>query len=133
MTQPTLSQLQEAPPNREFEWVVEMPREIAEMFGVRAELPVMLHAQPGTICAHMDLTEQTAEARNRQPGWFIEMTPEAAAATGFAPGSVIAVYAKQGAPYVEVYPPLKPDLAAILERILEEDREFFEKMKRLGD
>lgn len=133
MTQPTSSQLQAAPPNREFEWVVEMPSEIAEMFGVPADLPVTLHAQPGSISAQMDLTEQTAEARSRGPGWFIEMTSEVVAATGFAAGSVIAIYAKQGAPYVEVYPPLEPKLQSILDEILENNKDVYEELKRLGD
>lgn len=133
MTQSTSSQLLAAPPNREFEWVVEMPQEIAEMFGVPADLPVTLHAQPGCISARMNLTEQTAEARTREPGWFIKLPSEAASISGFAADSFIGIYAKAGAPYVEIIPPPTPEFRQILDYVLEKNREAFEEMKRLGD
>lgn len=114
-------------------WIIEMPKEIAEIFGVPQGLIVTLYPQPESISAEMDLTTQTSEARSREPGWFIEMPPEMANATSFAEGSLITIYAKQGSLYVEVLPPPSPELKASINRICNKYKEAFEEMKRRGD
>jgi hypothetical protein len=114
-------------------WIIEMPKEIAEAFGVPPGLIVTLHPQPGSISAEMDLTAQTAEARGREPGWFIELPPGIAAVVGVADNTFIGIYAKDGALYVEILPPLPSDFERIVRDIIEEDRELFEELKRLGD
>jgi len=114
-------------------WIIEMPKEIAEAFGVPAGLIVTLYPEPGSISAEMDLTEQTAEARGREPGWFIEMPSEMANATAVAKGSFIAVYAKMGCLSVEIMPPPSPDLEVAARRIFEKYKDVFEELKRLGD
>jgi len=131
MTSPTAT----APEARkkEFIWTVEMPKEIAEAFGVAEGLPVTLRAQSGRISTQMDLTAQTAEAHGRDPGWFIELPAEAAAISGFADGSYIGVYAKSGVSYVEMIPPPSPEWGDAINQILDRNKEAFEELKRLGD
>ncbi|MGH9850059.1 MAG: hypothetical protein ACREBD_09375 [Blastocatellia bacterium] len=110
-----------------------MPKEIAEAFGVPPGLIVTLYPQPGSISAEMDLTAQTSEARGREPGWFIELPPGMATVVGAADNTFIGIYAKQGGLYVEILPPLPSDFERIVQDIIEEDRELFEELKRLGD
>jgi hypothetical protein len=114
-------------------WIIEMPKEIAEAFGVPAGLIVTLYPQPGSISAEMDLTAQTAEARGREPGWFIEVPPEMATVVGVADNTFIGVYAKQGALYVEILPEPSPGFEAAVARIYKKNKELFEELKRLGD
>jgi hypothetical protein len=114
-------------------WIIEMPKEIAEAFGVPPGLIVTLYPQPGSISAEMNLTAQTSEARGREPGWFIEMPPEMAIAADVAKGSLIAVYAKMGRLSVEIMPPPSPELEAAARRIFEKYKDVFEELKRLGD
>ncbi len=114
-------------------WIIEMPKEIAEAFGVPPGLIVTLYPQPGSISAEMALTAQTAEARGREPGWFIELPPGMAAAVGVADNTFIGIYAKQGALYVEILPPPSPGFEAMVARICEKNKELFEELKRLGD
>ncbi|MGH9833907.1 MAG: hypothetical protein ACRD9Y_12875 [Blastocatellia bacterium] len=114
-------------------WIIEMPKEIAEAFGVPPGLIVTLYPQPGSISAEMDLTAQTSEARGREPGWFIELPPGMATVVGAADNTFIGIYAKQGGLYVEILPPLPSDFERIVQDIIEEDRELFEELKRLGD
>lgn len=118
---------------KESSWVVEMPKEIAEMFVVEEGLPVTLHARQGDISARMDLTGQTAEARGREPGWFMEMPAEAAAVSGFAEGSFIGIYTRSGYCYVEMIPLPPPEIIAEIDQLCEKNRELFEDLKRLGD
>jgi len=122
-----------APRKIEHCWIVEMPKEIAEAFGLPEGSPVALFALPEGITAQMNLAAQTSEARKREPGWFIKMPREMAEIVGAAEGSILAVYAKMGKPYVEIYPPLRPDLKAIVDEILDKNKEAFEELKRLGD
>jgi hypothetical protein len=114
-------------------WIIEMPKEIAEVFGVPLGLIVTLYPQPGSISAEIDLTAQTAEARGREPGWFIEAPPEMVKVVGVDEGSVIAIYAKDGSLYVEIYPPLEPEMKRLVQEICENHKEDFEEMKRRGD
>ncbi|GEM_PF-727379 len=121
------------PQKTDHSWIIEMPKEIAEAFGVPPGLIVTLYPEPGSAYAEMDLTAQTSEARGREPGWFIKMPQEMAEIVGAAEGSILAVYAKMGKPYVEIYPPLRPDLKAIVDEILDKNKKAFEELKRLGD
>lgn len=114
-------------------WVIGMPKEIAELFGVPEGLPVTFLVQPGNITAVLNLALQTEEARNREPGWFFRMPDDLAESVGAAKGSLLALYAKLGEPYVEVIPPPTPEFHARIQRILERNREDFEELKRLGD
>ncbi len=114
-------------------WVIEMPKEIAEAFGVPPGLIVTLHPQRGSISAEMDLTAQTAEARGREPGWFIELPPGMAAVVGVADNTFIGIYAKQGALSVEILPQPSPGFEAVVARICEKNKALFEELKRLGD
>lgn len=114
-------------------WIIEMPKEIAEVFGVPPGLIVTLYPEPGSISAEMDLTAQTAEARGREPGWFIKMPPDMARETGLAEDSLITLYARMGKLVVEILPPPSPELKASIRRICEKNKEAFEEMKRLGD
>jgi len=123
----------ETPQRVDQTWVVAMPKEIAEdLFGVPAGSLVTLFARSGEIAALMNLAAQTEEARRREPGWFLDMPADMAAAAGFAPGSLLTIYAKQGSLRVEVLPP-SPELAAAVERSLSQHGEAFEELKRLGD
>lgn len=135
MTPTMTSQTATAPEARkkELTWVVEMPKEIADAFGVPEQLPVTLHAQPGKISAQMDLTGQTDEARGREPGWFVEMPVEAAAVSGFAEGSFIGIYAKSGSLYVEMVSLPPPEIIAEIDQLCEKNRALFEELKQLGD
>ncbi|MCG3162213.1 MAG: hypothetical protein JMDDDDMK_03453 [Acidobacteria bacterium] len=114
-------------------WVIGMPKEIADAFGVTEGSMVTLFAQPGSVTAMMNLATQTDEARNREPGWFIEMPPEMAAAVGVADNTFIGIYAKSGALWVEMLPPPSPDFKAIIDEILDKNKVAFEELKRLGD
>ncbi|MEP7337201.1 MAG: hypothetical protein ABI977_05605 [Acidobacteriota bacterium] len=118
---------------KELIWTVEMPKEIAEVFGMPEGIPVKLYAQTGGIQAQMDLTNQTSEARDREPGWLLKISSEVAEITGNAEGSVIGIYAKGGIPYVEVYPPPSPEWSEIINQILDQNKDAFEELKRLGD
>lgn len=71
--------------------------------------------------------------RQTNRGWLVEMPKEMAEAVGVAEGSVLALYAKPGEVTAEVLPPLAPELEAISDEIFEENKEFFEELKRLGD
>ncbi len=114
-------------------WIVGMPKEIAEAFGLPEGWLVALFAQPGSVIAQTNLAGQTSEARHREPGWFIKMPSEMAEAAKVAEGSLIAIYAKSGALYVEILPPPSPELKASINRILNKYKEAFEEMKRRGD
>ena len=79
----------ETPQRIDQTWVVAMPKEIAEdLFGVPAGSLVTLFARSGEITALMNLATQTEEARRREPGWFLDMPSDMAAAAGFAPALV---------------------------------------------
>ena len=94
-----------------------MPKEIAKnLFGVPADSLVMFFARPGEVTALMNLAVQTEEARLREPGWFLEMPSDLAAAVGFASGSLLTIYAKHGALRVEALPPPSPAIKAVVER-----------------
>jgi antitoxin component of MazEF toxin-antitoxin module len=71
--------------------------------------------------------------KKTEQGWIIEMPPEMAQAIGVAEGSFVVLYAKDGQLVPEILPPLAPDLKAMVREICEENREFFEELKRLGD
>ena len=71
--------------------------------------------------------------KEKELGWVVGMPPEIARHLGVSEESMIALYAKAGSITAEILPPLPPDLAAIAEQVLEENEEFFEEMKRLGD
>lgn len=114
-------------------WVVAMPKEIAELFGVPEGSLVTLLLQEEGLTALMNLALQTDEARKREPGWFLEMPPDMATAAGLPDKSFLALYAKEGALRVEVLPPPSPELEAAAARIWNEYQEVFEELKRLGD
>ncbi|MGH9843860.1 MAG: hypothetical protein ACREEM_34425 [Blastocatellia bacterium] len=114
-------------------WIVAMPGEIADAFGVSEGSIVTLFMQPGSVAAMMNLATQTAEARNREPGWFVEMPVEMAAAAGATEGTFIAIYAKQGSVRAEILPQPSPEFAAIADGVIEKNKELLEDLKRLGD
>ena len=110
------AQLTRELPESELTWIVEMPKEIADIFGVPEGLPVRFRAEPGSVSAHMDLTQQVAEARWKEPGWFLDLPSDAAAVSGFPEGAFIGVYAKSGTAYVEIILPT-PRLEASVDRL----------------
>ncbi len=115
-------------------WAIAMPKEIAEkLFGLPEGALVIFQVQAGGITAQLNLNAQTAEARQRDPGWFLKMPAAMAQATGVAEGSTLALYTKLGQTSVEIIPPPTPEFRACIQRILEKDREVFEELKRLGD
>lgn len=123
----------EAPQRIDQGWIIAMPKEIAELFGVPEGSIVTLFVQQGGISALMNLALQTDEARKREPGWFLEMPSEMATTAGLPDKSFLALYAKHGALCVEVLPPPAPEIEAAAERLWNEYREVFEELKRLGD
>ena len=134
MTPTMTSQIASAPEPRkkEVSWVVEMPIEIMEMFGLAEERPVTFRAQAGSITASLDLTGQTVEAGNRGPGWFVPLPDDAAAVSGFPQGSFIGVWAKFGTARVEIIPS-SPELEVAADRLYNKYKDVFEELKRLGD
>ena len=134
MSLSTALTLTETPQRIDQAWIAAMPKEVAEdLFGVPAGSLVTLFARPGEITALMNLAVQTEEARLREPGWFLEMPSDLAAAAGFALDSLLTIYAKHGALRVEVLPPPSPAIKKAVERTLNQYGEAFEELKRLGD
>ncbi|MFN0124597.1 MAG: hypothetical protein ACKV2V_29195 [Blastocatellia bacterium] len=68
-----------------------------------------------------------------QQGWIIRMPPEMARTVGVAEGSVIVLHTREGTIETEILPPLAPELKDISRRIMAENMELFEELKRIGD
>ena len=71
--------------------------------------------------------------RQTEQGWVIEMTPEMISSLGVAEGSKILLTSREGGISAELLPPLSSELASLADQIFEENRGFYEEMKRLGD
>ncbi len=124
----------DVPQKTENGWAIAMPKEIAEkLFGLPEDSLVIFQVHAGGITAQLDLAAQTAEARQREPGWFVKMPVEMARSAGVPEGSTLGLYAKAGRPYVETYPPLDGELKEFMREILTNRRADFEEMKRRGD
>jgi hypothetical protein len=73
-------------------WVVVMPDEMAELFGLPKGTSAILYARPGSIRAQINLLPQTDDARKREPGWLIKMPPEMAANVGVEEGAILGLH-----------------------------------------
>jgi bifunctional DNA-binding transcriptional regulator/antitoxin component of YhaV-PrlF toxin-antitoxin module len=113
-------------------WIVAMPKEIAELFGVPVGSLVTLFVREGSITALMNLASQREEAKKREPGWILKIPSDIAAALGTVEGSIMVIYAKAGTLTVEVIP-AKPEIQAAAQRLYNKYKEEFEELKRLGD
>jgi hypothetical protein len=113
-------------------WIVAMPKEIAEVFGVPEGSLVTLFVHHGNLTALMNLALQTDEAREREPGWILAMPLDIATLLGVAEGSVMVIYAKAGTLSAEVIP-AKPEIQAAARRLYDKYKEEFEELQRLGD
>ncbi len=123
----------ETPQRIEQGWIAAMPEGIADkLFGVPVGSLVTFFAEPGKITAMMNLALQTEEARSREPGWILEMPADIAAASDSAEGSLMVVYAKAGALRVEIIA-RRPEIKERVRRMVEQYKEAFDEMKRLGD
>lgn len=66
--------------------------------------------------------------------WAVEMPDEIARVIGISPSSVVVLRAQLGDITVEeILPPLSPELQSIVDEIFEDNKEFYEELKRLGD
>ncbi len=61
------------------------------------------------------------------------MPPEMAQAMSVAEGSIMVIYPCKDIVEIEVIPPLSPEMQAHMDEILEDSKELFEELKRLGD
>lgn len=66
-------------------------------------------------------------------GWVVDIPSEIAKSLGVAEGSIAVLHVKDGQLETEILPPLSDDLNLIVDETIEEYKEAFEEMKRLGD
>ena len=78
------------------------------------------------------LTQQRLPQQTDQ-GWIIDIPADMAAVMGVEEGSVAVLYPKMGTIEVEVLPPPSPELIAEINETLEELKDTFAELKRLGD
>jgi hypothetical protein len=75
--------------------------------------------------------EKTANAE--QDTWILKLPDEVCRREGIAEGTMISLTYRNGGIQTSVVRPPSRDLQEIADQILEEDRELFEELKRLGD
>jgi len=100
----------EVPERIEHGWIVKMPREIAEHFGVPEGSVMILLVYQTNIIALMNLALQTDDAREKGSLCFLEMPPEMSTAAGLPQKSILAIGAGQGTLHVNVLPPFTTEI-----------------------
>lgn len=75
--------------------------------------------------------EKTANAE--QDTWILKLPDEVCRREGIADGTMISLTYRNGGIQTSVLRPPSKELQEIAERILEEDRELFKELKRIGD
>jgi hypothetical protein len=77
-------------------------------------------------------TDELKTVKIEKDTWILEVPPEVCQKEGFAPGTLISLTLKNDA-ISGVY--LKPskDIDDFVSRVVEEESEYFEEMKRIGD
>jgi hypothetical protein len=73
-------------------------------------------------------------AQKSQLNWAVEIPDEIAEVMGISSGSVLVLRAQFGDIVVEeIVPPPSPELRSIVDEIIEDNKEFYAELKRLGD
>ena len=75
--------------------------------------------------------EKTANAE--QDTWILKLPDEVCRREGIADGTMISLTYRNGGIRASVIRPPSKELREIAETILEEDRELFKELKRIGD
>lgn len=75
--------------------------------------------------------EKTANAE--QDTWILKLPDEVCRREGIAEGTMISLTYRNGGIQTSVVRPPSRELQEIADQILEEDRELFEELRRIGD
>ena len=77
-------------------------------------------------------TEQLKTVRQEKNTWILELPAEVCRREGFADGTLVSLTFKNGAIQSSFIKP-SVEIESFLDRVVEEEKEYFEEMKRLGD
>jgi hypothetical protein len=76
--------------------------------------------------------EETKEIKQKWDSWVVEIPKEIIEAQGLNEGALVSLTCRNGRVEGEIINP-SPELKEISRRLLEENRELYEELKRLGD
>ena len=77
-------------------------------------------------------TDELKTVKLQKDTWILEVPPEVCRIEGFADGTLVSLTFKNGAIQSSFIPP-DAGIESFLDRVVEEEKEYFEEMKRLGD
>jgi hypothetical protein len=77
-------------------------------------------------------TEEIEEGKPKWDSWVVEVPKEIVEAQGLNEGALVSLTYRNGQVEAEIINP-SSELKEISQRILEENRELYEELKRLGD
>ena len=69
---------------------------------------------------------------SRQDTWILELPPETCESEGFRVGTLVSLTVKDGGIQTSIIEPSK-EIDDFVDRVVSEEREYFEEIKRIGD
>lgn len=82
----------------------------------------------------IDVAEESGEnGSSKKDTWILRLPKQVCDREGFADGTLVSLTIKAGGINARFVRPPSKELQDFAEKILEEDKEFFEEMKRIGD
>ncbi len=80
----------------------------------------------------LEKTNELKTIRQEKDTWVLEVPAEICQREGFAEGTLVSLTFKDGAIQSSYIRP-SPATESFLDRVVEEEKEYFEEMKRIGD
>ena len=81
----------------------------------------------------IDVLELEKTANKEKDTWILKLPDEVCRREGVADGTMISLTYRNGGIQTSIIHPPSKDLQELADKVIEEDREFFEEMKRIGD
>lgn len=80
----------------------------------------------------LEKTDKLKTVKQEKDTWILELPAEICRREGFADGTLVSLTFKNGAIKGSYIKP-SAETESFLDRVVEEEKEYFEEMKRLGD
>ncbi len=80
----------------------------------------------------LEKTDELKTVKLEKDTWVLELPAEVSRREGFADGTLVSLTFKNGAIQGSYIKP-SAEIESFLDRVVEEEKEYFEEMKRLGD
>ena len=78
-------------------------------------------------------TDELKTVKLEKDTWILEVPPEICQREGFAEGTLVSLTFKNSGIQTSYIRPPSKELQDLADKVLKEDRELFEELKRLGD